>query len=56
MSTQAKLELEGKSYSLPVVIGSEGEKAVDVSALRAKFIAPLHVTVVDVIRGKLFDV
>jgi citrate synthase len=35
MSTQAKLELEGKSYALPVVTGSEGEKAVDVSALRA---------------------
>ncbi len=35
MSTQAKLELEGKSYAFPVIIGSEGEKAVDVSALRA---------------------
>lgn len=35
MSTQAKLELDGKSYTLPVITGSEGEKAVDVSALRA---------------------
>ena len=34
MSTEAKLELEGKSYPLPTVIGSEGEKAVDVSTLR----------------------
>jgi citrate synthase len=30
----AKLTLEGKEYELPVVRGSEGEKAVDVSALR----------------------
>jgi citrate synthase len=35
MSNEAKLELEGKSFTLPVVIGSEGEKAVDISALRA---------------------
>ncbi len=35
MSNQAKLELDGKSYTLPVVIGTEDEKAVDVSALRA---------------------
>ena len=35
MSTQAKLELDGKSYTLPVVMGTEGEKAVDISALRA---------------------
>lgn len=35
MSTQAKLELEGKSYTLPMITGSEGEKAVDISALRA---------------------
>jgi len=36
MSNQAKLELDGKSYALPVVVGTEGEKAVDVSALRAQ--------------------
>jgi len=35
MSKEAKLELDGKSYALPTVTGSEGEKAVDVSALRA---------------------
>ena len=35
MSKEAKLELEGKTYTLPIVVGSEGEKAVDVSALRA---------------------
>jgi citrate synthase len=34
MSKDAKLELDGKSYSLPTVVGSEGEKAVDISALR----------------------
>jgi citrate synthase len=35
MSNQAKLELDGKSYTLPVIVGTEAEKAVDVSALRA---------------------
>ncbi len=35
MSNQAKLELDGKTYNLPVVSGTEDEKAVDVSALRA---------------------
>jgi len=35
MSNEAKLELEGKSYTLPTVVGSEGEKAVDISSLRA---------------------
>ncbi len=30
----AKIELEGKSYELPEIVGSEGEKAVDISALR----------------------
>jgi citrate synthase len=36
MSNQAKLEIDGKSYSLPIVVGTEEEKAVDVSALRAQ--------------------
>ena len=36
MNTSAKLELDGKPYSLPVVVGSEGERAVDVSGLRAQ--------------------
>jgi citrate synthase len=35
MSKEAKLELDGKTYVLPTVEGSEGEKAVDVSLLRA---------------------
>jgi citrate synthase len=30
----AKLTLEGKEYDLPVVVGTEGEKGVDISALR----------------------
>jgi citrate synthase len=32
----AKLELDGKQYELPVVVGSEGEHAIDISALRSK--------------------
>ncbi len=32
----AKLELDGMQYDLPVVVGSEGEHAVDISALRDK--------------------
>jgi citrate synthase len=35
MSNEAKLELDGKSYTLPTVTGTEGEKAVDISSLRA---------------------
>jgi citrate synthase len=35
MSKEAKLELDGKTYTLPEVIGTEGEKAVDISSLRA---------------------
>jgi citrate synthase len=39
MSKEAKLELDGKSkeakYTLPTLEGSEGEKAVDISSLRA---------------------
>jgi citrate synthase len=34
MSNTAKLELEGKTYTLPVLVGTEEEKAVDISALR----------------------
>lgn len=34
MDKNSKLELEGKSYSLPIVVGSEGEKAVNISKLR----------------------
>src|SRR5271170_2737862 len=35
MSKEAKLELDGKSFTLPTFAGTEGEKAVDVSSLRA---------------------
>ena len=35
MNKEAKLELEGKVHALPTVEGSEGEKAVDISSLRA---------------------
>ena len=35
MSKEAKLELDGKIFTLPTIEGSEGEKAVDVSSLRA---------------------
>ena len=35
MSKEAKLELDGKVYPFPTLEGSEGEKAVDISSLRA---------------------
>src|ERR1700733_12348138 len=35
MSKEAKLELDGKTFSFPTVEGSEGEKGVDISSLRA---------------------
>jgi citrate synthase len=34
MSETAKIILEGKEYELPVITGSEGEKAIDISNLR----------------------
>jgi citrate synthase len=34
MSETAKVILEGKEYELPVITGSEGEKAIDISKLR----------------------
>ena len=34
MSKEAKLELDGKSYALPTLVGTENEKAVDISTLR----------------------
>ena len=34
--SNATIELDGKIQQLPIVIGSEGEKAVDISDLRAK--------------------
>jgi citrate synthase len=32
----AKLELDGKTYEFPAVVGTEGEQAIDISALRNK--------------------
>ncbi|NQU10799.1 citrate (Si)-synthase, partial [bacterium] len=34
MNNSAKLELDGKTYELPVMIGTEGEKGIDISDLR----------------------
>jgi len=36
MSDKAKVILEGKEYEFPVIVGSENEKAIDISSLRAK--------------------
>ena len=36
MSQFAELKINGKSLELPIVIGSEGEKAVDIRQLRAQ--------------------
>lgn len=34
MEKTAKLVLDGKTFDLPIVVGSEGEQAIDISALR----------------------
>ncbi len=36
MSEKAELKIEGKTVELPVILGSEGEKAIDVSSLRSQ--------------------
>ena len=36
MSDKATLALDGKSYELPVVVGTEHERAVDIEKLRAE--------------------
>ena len=36
MNQNAKLILEGKEYELPVVVGTENEKSIDISKLRAQ--------------------
>ncbi|MCC5878027.1 MAG: citrate synthase [Candidatus Sumerlaeia bacterium] len=36
MSEKATLSLDGKEYELPVIVGTENEKAVDISKLRAE--------------------
>ena len=33
---EAKLSLDGQDYELPVIVGSEGERAIDISRLRAQ--------------------
>ena len=35
MSEVAKIELDGKVYELPIITGTENEKAIDISKLRA---------------------
>jgi len=36
MATTAKLSFDGKEYALPVIVGTEGEKAVDIRHLRTE--------------------
>jgi citrate synthase len=36
MSEICRIELDGKQYEFPIVVGTEGEKAVDISTLRDK--------------------
>lgn len=36
MSDTAKLELEGKTYELPIVTGTQNEKAIDIKSLRGE--------------------
>jgi citrate synthase len=36
MSNTANLEIDGKTFSLPIVVGTEDEKAIDISELRAR--------------------
>jgi citrate synthase len=36
MSETAKLELAGKTYELPIITGTENEKAIDIRSLRAE--------------------
>ena len=34
MSENIKIEFEGKAYEFPIIVGSEGEKGIDISKLR----------------------
>ena len=36
MSNTAELRIDGKSYELPVIEGTENEKAIDISSLRGE--------------------
>ena len=35
MDEKAKVTLEGKTYEYPVIVGTEGEKAIDIAKLRS---------------------
>ncbi|MEQ8881356.1 MAG: citrate/2-methylcitrate synthase, partial [Cyclobacteriaceae bacterium] len=36
MSEKAEIKIDGKSYELPTLVGSENEKAIDISSFRAQ--------------------
>src|SRR5262245_16497089 len=36
MDQKVKIDIEGKSYEFPVIVGTENEKAFDISELRSK--------------------
>ena len=36
MTEFARLELDGRTYELPILVGTEGERAIDISKLRAQ--------------------
>lgn len=36
MSDKAEIKIDGKSYELPTIVGSENEKAIDISSFRAQ--------------------
>ncbi|MGI5952637.1 MAG: citrate/2-methylcitrate synthase, partial [Brooklawnia sp.] len=36
MNQVARLEIDGKVYELPILVGTEGERAIDISKLRAQ--------------------
>ncbi len=36
MANHVRLEIDGKTYELPIVVGTEGERAIDIAQLRAE--------------------
>ena len=36
MAEMAELTIDGKLYELPIIVGSEGERAIDISKLRSQ--------------------
>lgn len=36
MNNTVRLEIDGKVYELPIIVGTEGERAIDISSLRAQ--------------------